>query len=149
MCAHKQFCLSLALLCLFAGALQAEPLYRISEAELASIETYLSQSEREKQSWLLQASALRAQAMNLNAQLQQARNANRKLEQSFNAYESESLGRLAMRETEIAELHQKLAAQALLTEKHRGNAKSRLVVIFALSAAWGVFGAVKVYRLFR
>jgi hypothetical protein len=162
MCIEKGwFFILVVLLFLFClvGALRAEEpdrWYLISETELRSIEEYLAKSEREKQSWLSQASKLRnragsleADSANLNRQLAQAREAQRRLEQSFNESEAGWLARLSLKNGETADLKQSLAEQTLKTEKYKGAARSRLVAVIALGAAWVIFIACKACRFFR
>jgi hypothetical protein len=153
------------LLFVFAsGALRGEegepaaymPMYLISETELRSIEEYRKKSESEKQNWLLQVSELRMQAGrlneraaalqkdsgNLNRLLLRERERNLKLTQSFNEYEAARLTLISLKNGEIAGL--KLEA-----ERYKGKARSRLIVIAALGAAWVIFIAFKVRRFFR
>jgi len=138
---------------LFAPAADAqqavERWYLISGAELSSIEQYKEKSEREKQSWLLQARALRQDSADSNAQLAQAREQNRRLEQSFNEYEAEKLIQLSLKNGEIADLNRELAEQTLETERYKGIAWNRLIIIVALGAAWIIFIAFKALRFFR
>jgi hypothetical protein len=156
--ANKRFFLYLLLaLLLFSvvGVLRAgepepaAPMYLISETELRSIEEYRNSSEAEKQIWLSQVQGLKAQAANLrresaalNDQLWNQREQTRMLRRSFNVYEAENLTAISMKNGEIADLKQEAAAC-------KGLARSRLVVIIALGAAWIVFIAFKIRRFFR
>jgi hypothetical protein len=160
--ANKRFLFYLFLALLFASAAGAlrggepGPWYLISEAELRSIEEYKTKSEAEKQTWLLQARGLKAQAdslrqdsRTLNDQLAQARELNRGLQRSFNEYETEQLTAISMKNGEIAGLKQTVMEKTLETEKHKGAAQSRLIIIAALAGLWIVFIAFKVRRFFR
>jgi hypothetical protein len=132
------------------------PMYLISEAELRSIGEYQERSEREKQSWLLQASELRIRAGKseadsrlLNSQLSTARERNRTLQQSFNEYEAESLTAISLKNGEIAGLKKAVAEKTLEAEKYKGKAVLRLVIIISLLAAIAGYTAFKVCRFFR
>ncbi|MDR2444871.1 MAG: hypothetical protein LBD44_02890 [Spirochaetaceae bacterium] len=158
---NKKVFLILLLVLLFlsvVGMLRAgerEPWYLISETELLSIEKYKENCEQERRTWLLQARELEAQAERLktqavslrqdsetlNDQLAQARERNRELQRSFNEYEAGQLIRLSLKNGEIANLKKE-------AEKHKGTARSRLVVIAALGAAWVILIAFKVRRFF-
>jgi hypothetical protein len=102
------------LFCSAWGALhgqEQEQWYLITESELRSIEDSRTNSAAEKQSWLLQASALKAKAGTLawesallNDQLRQERELRRKSEQSFNEYEAAQSLRISQRDTRIAVL---------------------------------------------
>ncbi|GHU82418.1 hypothetical protein FACS189468_6610 [Spirochaetia bacterium] len=50
---------------------------------------------------------------------------------------------------EIADLKQTAANKSLESEKHKGIARSRLIIIIALAGAWIVFIGFKVCRFFR
>ena len=159
MCKGFLFCLLCALLlALAAGAPLAEepgPWYLISEAELRSIEQYKETSEREKQGWLSQASALRIRAEKseadsslLNNQLAEARAQGRKLEASFSEYEQDQLIQTSLKNGEIADLKQAAAGKALETEKYKRKADVRLVIIIALLVVIAGYIALKVCRFF-
>jgi predicted RNase H-like nuclease (RuvC/YqgF family) len=147
------------LLASVAGVLRGEEpgqWYLISEAELQSIEEYRNKSETEKQTWLLQVQRLKAQADSLreesralNNQLSQARDRNRELQRSFKGYEAGQLSLISLKNGEIADLKQEKADKTLETEKYRGIARSRLVIIIALGAATVRYIAFKVCRFFR
>jgi hypothetical protein len=158
--ANKRFFLYLLLALLFfsvVGALRAgepepaadTPMYLISETELRSIEEYKRASEAGKQTWLSQVQELKAQAANLqkesaalNDQLWNQREQTRTLRRSFNVYEAENLTTISIKNGEIADLKQEAAA-------YKGLARSRLVVIIALGAAWVVFIVFKIRRFFK
>jgi hypothetical protein len=153
--ANKRFFLYLLLALLLscaAGVLRAEERetwYLISETELRSIEAYLTKSEAERHTWLLQvqelkaqADSLRADSESLNGQLARAGELNRKLEKSFNEYEAESLMTISLKNGEIAGLKREAAAC-------RGTARGRLIIAIALGAAWIVFIAFRICRFFR
>jgi len=158
MCLEKKFCFILVvflfLFCLL-DALQAEeqePWYLISETELRSIEQYKATSEKEKQNWLSQVNALKIRAEKseadsslLNSQLAQARERNRKLEQSFNEYETGQLTLVSLKNGEIAELKQQLADKGLETEKWKGKATARLIIIIAVAAVVILIIAFKIF----
>jgi hypothetical protein len=160
--ANKGFLFYLLCTLLFAFAAgvlrvgEPGPWYLIPKTELRSIEEYLVKSEWEKQSWLTQAGKLRiraesleADSASLNQQLTQAREAQRRLEQSFNEYEAEKLIQLSQKNGEIADLKKIAAEKTLETEKYRGIARGRLIIIIALGAAWVIFIAFKACRFFR
>jgi len=133
---NKRFFLYL-LFVLLAAALRAEEpdrWYLISETEMRSIEQYKMKSEQEKQSWLLQARALKQDSANSNAQLAQAREQNRRLEKSYNKSEADRLMQLSLKNGEIADLKQKLADKTLDAEKGKSKAARMLAVIIALTA---------------
>jgi hypothetical protein len=141
------------------GVLRAEEpeqWFLISGTELRSIWQYKETSEREKQSWQLQARLLNTEAnilhqdsMNSNVQLAQAREQNRILTQLFYEYAQDQLIQVSLKNGEIAELKQTVADETLETEKYRGIAWNRLIIIIVLGAAWVVFIAFKVCRFFR
>jgi len=142
------YVLLVSLFTCFAGVLQAEELwYLISETELRSIEEYQAKSEREKQSWLLQARELKQDSANLNAQLTQARERNRRLEQSFNELEAEQLTRLSLKNGEIAELKQEAADKTLEAAKWKGKALLFLAVIIAFIAVAAVIIVIRIKRI--
>jgi hypothetical protein len=123
--------------------------YLISETELQSIERYRNSREAERQAWLLQVNALKADSENLNALLAQAREANRNLTSSFNRYEAGQLILISSKNGEIAGLEQALSEQTLQTEKHKGDSRLRLVIVIALAGAWIGFIMFKICRFFR
>ena len=142
-----------------AGALRAEEReswYLILESELGSIERYRKASEAEKQTWLLQAGELKAQAdslrlesESLNARLAGQRELNRTLTESFNRYEQKRLTLLSLKNGEIANLKQEIADRTLELEKHRGVIVNLVVVVIVLIGTWLISGAVKAYKFFR
>jgi len=148
-----------ALLICFVAVLRAEeqgPWYLISEAELRSIEQYKETSEREKRNWLLQVQLLNTEAnillresLDLNSQLAQARAQNRKLATSFNEYAQDCLIRFSLKNGEIADLKQTIADKTLETEKYKGIAWNRFIIIIALATAWIIFIAFNVSRFFK
>jgi hypothetical protein len=141
----------------------AESMYLISEAELQSIETYLEQSEREKQTWLLQVQELRMRAGNseaksvklerdlqtLNQALSGQRELYRSLQRSFNEYEAESLTAISQKNGEIADLKQTVTERSLEAAAFKGSARSRLIIIVALAGSWIVFIGCKAGRFFK
>jgi hypothetical protein len=142
--------------CVVGAAQGQEAWYLISEGELRSIEAYRERSEAERLSWLSQASELkglagrlRLESESLNAQLRAARGAQRRSEQSFERSENEKLTLLSSKNGEIKELSLALAGEKTQTERYKGLAFSRLLMVIALSGAWALLGAYKVYRLFR
>jgi len=145
------FVLALCACCLYAqGAEQPEECwFLVSETELRSIEVYKQTSEQEKQSWLLQVQSLQKESASLNNQLASARELQRNSEQSWNEYEAEKLAELSMKNGEIANLTRILAEQALETEKYKGIARSRLIIIIAIGAVCVIVIAFKVYRFLR
>ena len=154
------FYLPLVLFFAFAAAvLRAEeqgPWYLISETELRSIEQYKETSEREKRNWLLQVQLLNTEAdilhresLALNRQLAQARSQNRKLVTSFNEYAQDQLIQTSLKNGEIADLKQTIADKTLETEKYKGIAWNRLIVIIILCAAWIIFIAFMALRFFK
>jgi TolA-binding protein len=160
--ANKRFFLYLLLALLFAsvvGVLRAEeagPWYLIPEGELLSIERYKTKSEAEKQTRLLQvqelktrAAGLRRESETLNGQLRNRRERTRMLRQSFNEYEAETLTAISMKNGEIADLKQEAAERTLEAAVHKGNARSRLIVIIAPAGSRIVFIVFKICRFFR
>ena len=152
------FYLLCALLLAFVeGVVRAEePWYLISETELRSIGEYLAKSEREKQSWLSQASESRIRAEKseadsslLNNQLAEARAQNRKLETSFNEYEADQLIQTSLKNGEIVKLKEEVATEKQKATKAEGAAALRLVVIIALASVIVLYIAFKVCRFFR
>jgi len=135
--------------CFLIAQQPVERWYLISETELSSIEQYKEKSEAEKRSWLLQVQRSKQDSANLNAQLSQARELQRKSEQSYNESETEWLTRLSLKNGEIAGLNRELAEQTLETERYKGIAWNRLIIIIALGAAWIIFIAFKALRFFR
>jgi hypothetical protein len=132
------------------------PMYLITEGELLSIEEYREKSEAEKQSWLLQVSALRNRAERseadsklLNNQLSIVRELNRILEKSFNEYEAESSIAISMKNGEIADLKQVITETVLEAESHKGIARRRLIIIIGLAGAWVIYIVFKLCRFFR
>jgi len=139
-------------LCLFAGVIQpqeTESWYLISETELSSIEELLEKSEKDRQSWELQARGLKKEAENLNGQLATGRRQFRALEESFNEYESDALNRIASKNGEIADLKQEKAEKELAAEKWKGKATKWIIIAIALIVSWFLFIAFKVCRFFR
>jgi hypothetical protein len=167
--ANKRFFLYLFLAVLLScvvGALRAEeagPWYLISEEELRGIEDYKANNERERRNWLLQVSELKTQAASLNERavrlrtesensnrlLRQERELNLKLTRSFNEYEAEWLTLTSLKNGEIAELNRRLADQTLETERHKGDSRTRLIVVIALAGSWIVFFGFKACRFFK
>jgi hypothetical protein len=147
------------LLSCIVGALQAEdqgPWYLISEMELQNIEQYKLKSEKEKQTWLLQARGLSTRAErlemesgNLNHQLAEAREKNRNLEKSFSEYEAAQLTTISSKNGEIADWKKKAADQELRATEAEGTAKLRLIIIIALGSGIFIYAAVKIYTKFR
>jgi len=156
MCEEMRDYLFLLLLALFfvsaAVVLRAEEpesWYLISETELRSIEQYKKTSEQEKRNWQSQVQLLNAEAnilhlesIDLNGQLTEAREQNRKSTILFNEYAQDWLIKTALKNGEIADLKQE-------TEKYKGIAKNRLIIVIALGAAWVIFIAFNVCRFFR
>ena len=138
------FCLSAVL-----RAEEQELWYLISETELRSIEQYRERSEKEKRSWLLQVRELKRDSASLNDQLVGAREQNRKLEQSYEKSKSEWLTRLSLKNGEIEGLKQQLADKALETEKYKGQALSRLIIIIAGGTIVALYIAFRVCRFLR
>jgi type II secretory pathway component PulL len=133
-----------------------EAWYLISEGELLVIETFRERFEAERLSWLSQASALRvlaersqSEAGRLNVQLSTAREAQRRLERSFEQLEQEKLTLLSSKSGKIADLEASLAEGKIQTERYKGQAWGRLLIIWALAGAWVVLIAYKVFRFFR
>ena len=136
-----------------AGALRAEERegwYLILESELRSIERYKKTSEAEKQTWLLQAQALRLKAESLwreserlNAQLFNQRNLNKTLTESFNRYELERLQILSLKNGEIADLKQEIADRKLELEKHKRTMLILVIAVSVLTGAWVIFIVIK------
>jgi hypothetical protein len=118
MCKEDKVCVFLfllgLLLCSAWGALhgqEQEQYYLITESELRSIEDSRKNSATEKQSWLLEASALKAKAGTLvwesallNDQLRQEREMRQKLTQSFNEYEAGQSLQMSQKDTRIVQL---------------------------------------------
>ncbi|MDR2094301.1 MAG: hypothetical protein LBP76_02135 [Treponema sp.] len=137
--------------------------YLITELELLIIENYKANSEREKQAWLSQVKELKTAAgksaeklknlenlsAGLNLQLEEARERGRKLELLFNEYEAGQSALISSKNGEIAGLKQKLAGQALETERYKGRSRARLITAAALAGAWAAFFAFKVCRFSR
>jgi len=131
--------------------------YLISETELRSIEEYRTQSEREKADWLLQAQGLKLRAENsearsarlemdsglLNSQLSQAREQNRKLEISFAELDAERLTQLSLKDGEIADLKQEVAAERLAKTKYKGSSATRMAIIIALAGSIAAYLIIK------
>jgi hypothetical protein len=144
-------------LCCVAGVVRGqEAWYLISEGELRSIETYRERSEAERRGWLSQASELtvlvgrlRSESGSLNAQLSTAREAQRRLERLYEQSEVEKLTLLSLKNGEIENLKGDLAAEKVQTTRYKGQAAGRLFLVIALSGAWVVLVAFKVYRFFR
>lgn len=138
------------------GQEQSGPWYLISEQELRSIEQYREQSEAERQSWLLQARALRTKAensearsvrlemesVNLNQQLSTARAQNKTLQQSYEQSETEKLTLLSLKNGEIAGLKQE-------AEHYKSKAALRNVIIISLLGALAGYLAFRVLRFLR
>jgi hypothetical protein len=118
MCKENKVCVFLfllgLLLCSAWGALhgqEQEQYYLITESELRSIEKVWKNSVAEKQSWLSQASELKAKAGTLawesallNDQLRQERERSRKSEQLFNEYEAAQSLQMSQKDTRIIQL---------------------------------------------
>jgi hypothetical protein len=141
----------LLLFCL-ADALRAEEpdrWYLISETELRSIETLLEKSETDRRNWELQARGLKNEAATLNGLLSAERKQHRALETSFNEYEKDQLIKLSLKNGEIADLKKEVAKEKLETEKYKGMATTRLVIIIAWAVITVLFIAFKVCRFFR
>jgi hypothetical protein len=96
-----------------------------------------------------EAGILHRESLDLNSQLAEARAQNRKLETSFNGYARDLLIQTSLKNGEITELKQTIADRTLETEKYRGSARNRLVIIIALGAAWIIFLAIKALRFFK
>jgi chromosome segregation ATPase len=100
------------LLCSAWGALhgqEQEQYYLITESELRSIENSRRNYAAEKQSWLSEASALKAKAGTLswesallNDQLRKEREKIQKLTQLFNEYEAAQSRVISLKDTQIA-----------------------------------------------
>jgi len=128
---------------------ETESWYLISGTELQSIEALLEKSEKDRQSWELQARGLKNEAASLNRQLATERRQFRALEESFNEYESDALNKLASKNGEIEGLKQKKADKELEAEKWKGKATKWIIIAIALIASWVLFIAYKVCRFFR
>jgi hypothetical protein len=156
MCKENKVCMFLfllgLLLCSSWGALhgqEQEQWYLITESELRSIEDSRTNSAAEKQSWLSQASALKAKATNLawksallNDQLRQEREKSRKLTQLFNEYEAAQSRVISLKDTQIA----------ILETESEG--KDRVIVRLIIAATvlglpWVGFIVFKVCRFLK
>jgi DNA repair exonuclease SbcCD ATPase subunit len=170
----KRFLLCLLLFLFFVSAAAAPqeeeaapavymPVYLISERELLTIETYLTESDRERQTWLSQVQELRTRAGNsetksenlerdlrdLNLTLSDQRKLNLSLPQSYNKSEAEHLTAISIKNGKIADLEQTMAEQVLKAETYKGTARSRLIIIIGLAGSWIVFIGFKVCRFLR
>jgi predicted nuclease with TOPRIM domain len=139
-----------------SGAAAYMPMYLISESELRIIEDYKTKSEAEKQTWLsqvqrlnTQVASLQRESKTLNNQLASQRDQAQTLQISFDEYESESLMTISLKNGEIADLKQEVAAQTLETATYKGISRSRLIVIIALGSAWIIYIAFKICRFFK
>jgi hypothetical protein len=151
MCKENKVCIFLfllgLLLCSAWGALhgqEQEQYYLITESELRSIETSRTNYAAEKQSWLSQASALKAKAGTLawesallNDQLRQERERRRKSEQLFNEYEAAQSLRMSQQDTRITILETE--------NKGKDRVNFRLAIAVAvLGLPWVGLAAVKI-----
>jgi len=141
------FLFFLLLFCL-ADALRAEEQevwYLISGTELQSIETLLEKSEKDRQSWELQARELKNEAANLNGQLAVGRRRYWALEQSFNEYETDQSNKLSLKNGEIADLKKEVAKEKLEKQEWKSKAATRLIIIIAIIAVVVLIIAFKVF----
>jgi chromosome segregation ATPase len=129
------------------------PWYLISEAELQNIEQYKEKSEAERQNWLSQVSGLQDlanrsqnESANLNRQLSTAREAQRKSEQLYEQSEAERLTLLSLKNGEISDLKDTLAAEQLRAEKYKGQGRGWLIISIVLALV--IIGSI-VIRVLR
>jgi len=128
---------------------------RKSEADLAITGTKIEEGIRQLEqsisggpgATLVQ--GLKQEAASLNNQLAEARDLQRASEQSFNEYEAEKSAQLALKNGVIADLNRSLSEQTLETERYKGVAGTRLIIIIALGAAGTIFVVFKVWHFFR
>jgi anti-sigma-K factor RskA len=133
-------------------AQEQEPWYLISGTELSSIEELLEKSEKDRQSWELQARGLRIRAEKsesdsilLNRQLAVERRQFRALEDSFNEYERDQSVKLSLKNGEIEELKKEVAKEKLEKAEWKSKATIRLIIIIAAAVAVGLFFAIKIF----
>ena len=136
------------LFCLSAGALRAEEerWYLISETELQIIEKYKERSEREKQSWLLQAQKLRQDSTNLNAQLAQAREQNRNLEKLFSEYEADRLIQLSLKNGEIDKIKSEKEKEIAVL-KDRVSNRNKVIIGLGIGLVAAVSMIIIIWRI--
>jgi hypothetical protein len=145
--------LAFCLFSLFQGVLQAQETpdswYLILESELRSIEQFKTKSETDRQNWLLQAQTLKTESATLNNQLSKARAMQLKLTELYEASERERLTAISLKNGEIAELKQVLAAKTLEAETLKGKSAFRMLLIVIFTVVIGGYIASRILKIFH
>lgn len=146
----KRFVSACLCVCSLAASLPSEQWYRVSETELSRLETISQGWERDRQTWLSQASELKGKVLTLqqesktlNGQLAEERRTTANLRKSFETSVSDQLRKASEYETEIAALRDLKAKADIALLKAKNQRNLLFFVLAGLLGCLAVFVSLK------